>query len=121
MIPLILFAEVQNLTADLVGVVLGQVLQVHVVLPIGLGTIVSHCVWSGFLYSGLQQLAAVAVRISAPAGVYSQLISQLIQNAAHCEGVCVCKADTAQLVPSAIRSLAVRASLFSCFTGIFSR
>ena len=78
------------------GVVLGQVLQVHVVLPVWLGTIVSHCVWSGFLYSGLQQLAAVAVRISAPAGVYSQLISLLIQNAAHCEGVCVCKADTAQ-------------------------
>ena len=76
MIPAsILFTEVQDLTADLVGVVLGQVLQVHVVLPVGLGTIVSRCVWSGFLYSGLQQLAAVAVRISAPAGVYSQLIS----------------------------------------------
>ena len=94
---LILFTEVQDLTADLVGVVLGQVLQVHVVLPVGLGTIVSHCVWSGFLYSGLQQLAAVTVRISAPAVVYSQLFSQLIQNAAHCEGVCVCKADTAQV------------------------
>ena len=93
---LILFAEVQDFTADLMGVVLGQVLQVHVVLPVWLGTIVSHCVWSGFLYSGLQQLATVAVRISAPAGVYSQLISLLIQNAAHCEGVCVCKADTAQ-------------------------
>ena len=76
---------------------LGQVLQVHVVLPVGLGTIVSHCIWSGFLYSGLQQLAAVAVRISAPAVVYSQLFPLLIQNAAHCEGVCVCKADTAQV------------------------
>ena len=79
------------------GVVLGQVLQVHVVLPVWLGTIVSHCVWSGFLYSGLQQLAAVTVRISAPAGMYSQLFSLLIQNAAHCEGVCVCKEDTAQV------------------------
>ena len=94
---LILFAEVQDFTADLMGVVLGQVLQVHVVLPVGLGTIVSHCIWSGFLYSGLQQLAAVAVRISAPAGVYSQLFSLFIQNAAHCEGVCVCKAYTAQV------------------------
>ena len=94
---LILFTEVQDLTADLVGVVLRQVFQGHVVLPIRLGTIVSHCIWSGFLYSGLQQLAAVTVHISAPTGVYSQLISLFIQNAAHCEGVCVCKADTAQV------------------------
>ena len=92
---LVLFAEVQDLAADLMGVVLGQILKAHVVFPVWLGAIVIYGALAGFLYFIFQLSAGMTVLVSPSAGVDGKLFSLFVQDAAHGKGVCVGKADAA--------------------------
>ena len=92
---LTLLTEAQNLTADLMSIMLGQVLKTNIILPIGLRAVITGCARTGFQNSVFQKLASITVLVSSSAGMDSNLLSLFIQNAAHSESVCIGKTDTA--------------------------